>query len=252
MTTHGPIALIGGLEHLEGCKPIDRRLMSETGAMRPNVVVIPAASSRRLMAATAVLARSYWRGLGASVTVGVPGDGFDARLTEAADEADIFVLTGGHPNKLFSRMGASPLLDLIIRRWETGAAISGSSAGAMCMFEHRLNLYPPNPLKRIQGFGALAGFTAAPHFDRFRAERWAPWVTRNLLHSDVLGLDEGTGLVGRNGEFKVEGRRNVTIVRAGSAQVFPAGATVNLDLLQGSPVPVPVSLRAVPAAATAR
>ena len=120
------------------------------------------------------------------------------------------------------------------------------------MFEHRLNLYPPNPLKRIQGFGVLAGFAAAPHFDRFRAERWAPWVTNNLLHSDVLGLDEGTGLVGRDGEFKVEGRRNVTIVRAGSAQVFPAGATVSVDLLRGSPVPTPVSLRAVPAAATAR
>jgi cyanophycinase-like exopeptidase len=252
MTTHGPIALIGGLEHLDGCHAIDRRLISETGATRPNVVVVPAASSRRLMAATAVLARNYWRRLGASVTVGVPGDGFEERLAEAVDEADIIVLTGGHPNKLFSRLGASPLLDLIIQQWEAGTAISGSSAGAMCMFEHRLNLYPPNPLKRIQGFGVLAGFTAAPHFDRFRAQHWAPWVSRNLLRSAVLGLDEGTALVGRNGEFKVEGKRNVTIVRDGSAQVFPAGATVHLDLLQGSPGPVTVSLRAVPATAAVR
>ena len=253
MNTQGPIALLGGHEHLDGCESIDRRVMSEVGSGRPNVVVIPAASSRRLMPGTAVLARSYWRRLGASVTVGVPGDGFEERLAEAVDVADIVVLTGGHPNKLFARLGGSPLLDQIIHRWEAGAGIIGSSAGAMCLFEQRLNLYPPNPLKRIPGFGLLAGFAAAPHFDRFRAERWAPWMVKNILHTSVIGLDEGTGLVGRNGEFRVEGRRNVTIVRPGDMQVFPAGAEVRLSLLQRvvatATAPAP---RAIPLGVAAR
>lgn len=253
MTTQGPVALLGGLEHLEGCESIDRRMMSEVGSSRPNVVVVPAASSRRLMAATAVLARNYWRRLGASVTVGVPGDGFENRLSAAVDGADLIVLTGGHPNKLFARLGASPLLDQMIRRWEAGAGIIGSSAGAMCLFEHRLNLYPPNPLKRIAGLGVLNGFTAAPHFDRFRAERWAPWVVRNVLRTSIIGLDEGTALVGRNGRFRVEGRRNVTLVRPGDLQVFPTGSDVPIRFGQASATAEPIPfVRSVPVRATAR
>ena len=123
MNTQGPIALLGGHEHLDGCESIDRRVMSEVGSGRPNVVVVPAASSRRLMPGTAVLARNYWRRLGASVTVGVPGDGFEARLAEAVDLADIVVLTGGHPNKLFTRLGGSPFL---IRSSTVGRPAQGS------------------------------------------------------------------------------------------------------------------------------
>ena len=252
MNTHGPIAILGGLEHLNGCEPIDRRVMSETGSSKPHVVVIPAASSNRLMPPTAALARNYWRRLGASVTVGVPGDGFEQQLVEAVDRADIIVFTGGHPNKLFNRLGASPLLDQIVHRWEAGAAIIGSSAGAMCLFEQRLNLYPPNPLKLIPGFGLLQGLAAAPHFDRFRSHRWAPWIVNRLFCASVVGLDEGTALVGRNGEFRVEGRGNVTFVRPGDMQVFPAGAEVSIRLVQRTfqPHPVPRAI-AVPVGAVA-
>jgi cyanophycinase-like exopeptidase len=235
MITHGAVALLGGLEHLDGCEPIDRMVMAEVGASRPNVVVVPAASSRRLMPAAAVLARGYWQRLGAAVTVGVPGGNLDERLAEAVDTADIVVFTGGHPNKLFARMGASLLWDQIIRRWEAGAALVGSSAGAMCLFEQRLNLYPPNPLKLIPGLGPLNGFATAPHFDRLRARTWAPWVIDRTLHPSIIGLDEGTGLVGRDGEFRVEGRGNVTVVRPGDVQVYPAGADVPVRLTQAVP-----------------
>ncbi len=237
MISHGPIALLGGLEHVDGCEPIDRRMMSEVGASRPKVVVIPAASSRRLMAPTAVLARNYWRGLGASVTVGVPGGQSEPRLVEAVDTADIVVFTGGHPNKLFRRMGASPVLDQIIDRWENGMGLIGSSAGAMCLFGSRLNLYPPNPLKLIQGFGLLNGYTAAPHFDRFKARRWSPWVVDRLLLQNVIGLDEGTALIGREDSYIVAGRGNVTVVRPCEAEVHGPGSEVAIRFTRVRPTP---------------
>ncbi len=233
MSDVGPVALTGGGEHLTGCESIERRLLELTGVSRPRVAVIPTAAARRQMPKTAALARNYWARLGAAVSIAVPECDID-RALDAVGQADIVVLPGGHPNKLVASLGASPVTDLIIERWRQGVAISGSSAGAMCLFEWRINLYPPNPLRTIPGFGLLDGYVSAPHFDRLRGRRWAHHVVGRLGGLGVIGLDEATALVGRSGALEVVGRGAVSVVDGDGITSYPPGQWVPVDVLRGS------------------
>lgn len=233
MRSPGPIALLGGGEHLGSTIELDRRLTEMTGANRPKVVILPQAPSRGQMAKTVALARNYWARMGADVRIALPQ--LDpVRAEMAVMEADIAVIPGGHPNKLISALGANPLTDLVISRWLEGMAISGSSAGAMGLFEWRIKLYPPNPLRLLPALGLLDGYVAAPHFDRFRAAKWARGALDSLEGLAVLGLDEGTGIVGHNLDFVVFGEGSATVVNDGATTQYPRGARLAIDLLAGS------------------
>lgn len=236
--TAGPLALLGGGEHRPGCEPIDRQLLDATGVAAPRVVIVPSASLPGTVAATASLARTYWHGLGATPRVVVPGRLPAHAALEAVAEADLVVLPGGVPERLFAALGASPLGEAVLDRWRAGAALSGSSAGAMVLFAWRLRIASSRPLALTPGLGALHGYVAAPHFDRF-VRRWEPARRlaerhrRGLRGLGVLGLDEATALVGADGRFVVVGRGAVTVGDAAGWRVHHAGATLDLPSLGG-------------------
>ncbi len=227
----GPIALLGGLEHYPGTESIDRHLLDETGSRSPSIVVLPFASLPWQAVAAGELARSHWTRLGVRVEVVFRQRGIPALATvEAIRNADVIVLPGGVPNRLVGAMAGTLLWEEIAARWRTGAAITGSSAGAMALFERRLSLYPPSPLRLIPGLGLLAGYVAGPHFDRLRARQWHDFVLRRITPLGILGLDESTGLVGRLGAMKVLGPGLVTIAKADRFEAYSAGAVIDLDL----------------------
>lgn len=212
---------------------LDRHLIELTGAGRPTVAILPQAPSRAQRAKTVALARNYWTRLGAKVRIAFPLVD-PAAAEEAILEADVAVIPGGHPNKLVDGLAASPFTDLLIDRWLDGMAISGSSAGAMCLFEWRIKLYPPNPLRLLPGLGVLDGFVAAPHFDRLRARRWAHRGIGALEGLAVLGLDEATGMVGHSPYFEVFGSGRATVVTLEGTTSHSSGALLHVDLLAGS------------------
>ena len=144
--------------------------------------------------------------------------------------ADVIVLPGGVPNRLMAGLGSSPLLDQIVTRWRSGAGVTGSSAGAILLFEQRIRLYPPNPFHLIPGFGLLRGYIAAPHFDRLRVPRWFSPFIEGLGGLGVIGLDESTGLVGREGSMQVLGTGSVTIATGSGIDIHPSGSTLDLHL----------------------
>ncbi len=215
---------------MEATAAIDRRLMEMTGREAPRVVLLPQAAAAKQRAKTVALARNHWSRLGASFTMAYP-DQSEAAAIDSVLAADIIVLPGGHPNKLIAGLASSLVTDLLIARWLSGAAVSGSSAGAMAMFEWRINLYPPDPLRPIPGLGLVDGYVAAPHFDRFRASHWAHKALPRLGGLDILGLDEATGLVGFNRDMEVVGRGAVTVVNSHGHAVYRSGEWVPLDLL---------------------
>lgn len=102
------------------------------------------------------------------------------------------------------------------------------------MFEWRINLYPPNPIRLIPALGVLDGYVAAPHFERLRASLWAHKAVPSLRGLGVVGLDEMTGLVGHNADFDVLGLGSVTVMEAGGTTVYPSGTWVPVDLLANS------------------
>jgi cyanophycinase len=233
MSSNGPVALLGGHEHRRGTAAIERAILDELGAHAPQVTVLPVASAPRQVGMVASLARNHWARLGARVRIAVPDRRGADHAMDAVAGADVIVLTGGVPNRLVAALGASPVWDLVVERWRQGAAISGASAGAMSLFAWRLALYPPNPLELIAGLGALDGWVAAPHFSRFRADRWAGPVTRRFGELGVLGIDERTALVGRGGRFTVVGDGLVTLLREGRPSAHRQGDRLELDLGEG-------------------
>jgi cyanophycinase-like exopeptidase len=228
----GPIGLLGGLEHYEPTLPIDRRMLDEVGVFAPEVVILPLASFKGQAAAAGALAQAHWASLGARARVVIPVSGSDETALEMVEGADVIVLPGGVPNRLISALSGTPILEAIIGRWEAGAGVTGSSAGAIDLFERRLNLYPPDPFRLIPGFGLLYGFVVAPHFDRLRVRRWFSPVLKRMGDVAVLGIDESTGLVGTEGQMQVLGTGSVTIATGDSIEVYPTGAALDLDLVR--------------------
>jgi cyanophycinase-like exopeptidase len=231
----GPLALLGGCEHRDGCGVIDRWLMDRAGRSRVRVTVIPAASPAARLPATAALARNYWTELGADVTVAVPTTGpLSPQVESALAEPDIVVLTGGVPGRLVRTLGASPVWERVLELWRGGTALSGSSAGAIGLFTWRLALCAPRPLQVVPGLGPLRDYVCVPHFDRFVSSFPAmhPWVRRRergLRGLSILGLDEGTALVADGDRHEVVGRGSVTLVNEDGWHTSPAGGTVDLN-----------------------
>jgi peptidase E len=235
VSTPGPLALIGGGEHRPPCRATDRWLLEATGARAPRVAVVPAASVSVSQPSTAALARTWWTGLGACVTVPVPGRVPTTAVVEAVASADLIVLPGGVPERLLATLAASPIGETILRRWREGTALSGSSAAAMALFAWRLRIASPRPLGLTPGLGALDGYVAVPHFDRFvsrwaTGRRFAERRRQRLRGLHVLGLDESTALVTDADGPRVLGPGSVTVGDDRGWRVFVRGRDVDLDL----------------------
>jgi cyanophycinase len=247
-TTHGPIALVGGGEHRDATRSIDRFLLELSGRSRPQVTVVPVASSRRKMPSTAALARSYWTSLGASVRFVVPDVTRPVATYDALDAPDLVALTGGFPDRVIGALGISPVWDRIIELWRSGTGLSGSSAGSMALFDWRLRLLPPDPFELIPGLGPLTGYVSLPHFDRYVAGRprrrhLLQRVAARYTDRGIVGLDEGTALVGWDGDLRVLGRGAVTVLQEGIWTCFPGGGQVPIPLLSGAERNAPTGRR---------
>ncbi len=225
----GLLALIGGAEHTPGCEAIDRRLLWDSGVRRPTVTVLLAATAPRRRAFKIAEAAHYWSRLGAKVQFAFTGLPDDAeRALAALADPDLVVFTGGHPWLLHARMEGTPLLERVMELWRGGVPLSGSSAGAMALCEWRQQLQPPRPFRLVPAFGLIRGSAAAPHFDRRTVRQWATWAVRRYPHLQVLGLDDRTALVGRDGTFEVVGAGGFTLLEGNRLCRYPGGAEVRL------------------------
>ncbi|HJU81730.1 MAG TPA: Type 1 glutamine amidotransferase-like domain-containing protein [Acidimicrobiia bacterium] len=233
----GPIGLLGGLEHYPLTESLDRQLLEEVGVCSPSVIVLPFACLPWQEVAAGELARSHWTRIGARVRVqcrqrGIP----DLATLGAIRNADVIVLPGGVPHRLLGALVGTLLWEEVADRWRAGAAVTGSSAGAMALFEKRVALDPTNLLRLVPGLGLLAGYVAGPHFDRLHVRRWLALALGRVAPLGILGLDESTGLVGRPGAMKVLGAGSVTIAERDRVETYGAGAVIDIDLVNRSSV----------------
>lgn len=220
----GAIALVGGIEHTPGCEAIDREVLATCAVADPLVAVLPLASSRRTRGRTADLAVAWWTALGARVEV-LREAGSHALL----DAADVVVMTGGVPDRLDRRLRGDDLGPRIVAAWRRGAAVVGSSSGAMVMAGWRQQVWPPFGV--VPGLGLVPDVAIAPHHD-VAAPRGVAFV-RGRTHPriPIIGLDESTGIVGRGGRYRVSGVGRVTVRFGASVHVVESGAAVDLAAL---------------------
>ena len=233
----GPVALIGAGEFLPAMASIDADLLASTGVARPRVVVLPTASypdGEHVFQRWASMGVAHFGSLGAEVEPVLVRDrssADDPAAAQAVGEADLIYLSGGKPRYLLASLHGSAVGRAIAAAHERGAVLAGCSAGAMALsghaFDFRVRLVPW-PLRWKPGLGMVDGVSVVPHYDAWPEPFSALIALQAPRGSVVLGIDEETAVVGRDGSWQVQGAARVTVWRGRRRERFRAGETFRL------------------------
>lgn len=228
----GPVALVGAGEFLPTMATFDADLLATTGLARPRVVILPTASypdGEAVFKRWAAMGVSHFAGLGAEVEpvlVRHRGDADDPAAAQAVGEADLVYISGGKPAYLLEALAGSAVGRALADAHARGAALAGCSAGAMALagfaFDFRARLMP-FPLRWGSGLGFAPGLSVVPHYDAWPEPLSALIAFQAPRGSVVLGIDEDTAVVGRDGGWQVHGASRVTVWRGRHRERFRAG-----------------------------
>jgi cyanophycinase len=170
----------------------------------------------------------------------------DVRTREDASRPDMltraksctgFWFSGGDQNLVGDKIVGTPLQKLILERYEAGACIGGTSAGAAIMSKlmltgddrngkEALSEFGPGAYRTREGMGFLPERVVVDqHF--LRRGRENRLLSVLMEHPDYLGLgiDESTALVVKDGKATVLGERSVMVFD-------PAGMAVSGESLR--------------------
>jgi cyanophycinase len=172
---------------------------------------------------------AHFAGLGAEVEPVLVRDrdgADDPAAAQAIGEADLVYLSGGKPSHLLRALDGTAVGRALAAAHERGAALAGCSAGAMALagyaFDFRVRLMP-FPLRWGSGLGFARGVSVVPHYDAWPEPFSALIAFQAPRGSVVLGIDEDTAVVGRDGGWQVHGAARVTVWRGHRRERFRAG-----------------------------
>ena len=216
----GPLALIGGDEWGEQCT-FDAELLEWSGG---DALVLPTAAAyehpdRVVAAAAQGLGRLGGRVRGLMVLRRV--DALDPANADAVRASRLVYLAGGSPLHLRSVLKGSAVWEALVEAWRAGAAVAGSSAGAMVLTDPMVD---PRGGAFTVGLGLVEQLAVIPEFAAWSEEK----IHRTLALAPeglaVDGIDQETALVrDSGGVWRVAG--------AGGVQVFCDGAPSDLGAL---------------------
>lgn len=224
VTIPGPLALVGGDELHPGNEEQDR-VLAEAAGDGPAYVLATAAGRQR--PDVAVRHAVDWFGSLGLCVEELPATkrshATSAATAERARDGRFFYLVGGDPGLVPKTLAGSPLWDAIVAAWREGAALAGSSAGAMAMGEWTLvrDRMPGDDRRRyLPALGLVPGVVVLPHFETF-GHRWVESARAASPTDDVtlLGVDERSAALWQNGEWRAYGPGSVTVITAGSQTV---------------------------------
>jgi cyanophycinase len=149
----------------------------------------------------------------------------DEHVARAVGDATGVFMTGGNQLRLSSMIGGTRLANAIMTRFQAGAVVAGTSAGASAVSSHMIafgasGATPKHRMAQIAaGLGLLPGVIVDQHFQqRNRLGRLLSLIAQNpsLLG---LGVDEDTaGVVGPDSIMEVIGRGSVTVVDGSASE----------------------------------
>jgi cyanophycinase len=230
----GPLSLVGGGEFLPGNEPNDRVLVEAaiSAGSGPAFIVATAAAQENPEQAVA-MARAWFGGLGLEVEelpLRTRAQAQDPAIVERAQEGRFFFLTGGDPGLVMEILEDTPAWRAIVDAWQAGAALAGSSAGALAFGELTLSkqVEPAQMLSNSRrAFGLVPGVVVAPHLENDGGAALPvirPVVTG--FGGRILGLEERTAAVWSNGEWRALGAGKVVVFDARGEHSFEGGATI--------------------------
>ena len=232
----GVLALVGGDEFNPGNEEQDRRLAS---AARPGpAFVVPTAAARQEPDRSVKHATEWFEQFGIKLQelpVLKRRDAESAVLAERAREGGFFYLVGGDPGIVAQVLRGSAVWRSIVQAWRDGAALAGSSAGAMALCSHTLvRASWPNRFNRrpIDALGLMPKTAVLPHFDTF-GQRWVESAQAAAPRLTLLGVDERSAAFWVEDEWWAMGPGSVTVIKGSKAARHASGTQV-----LGLPAPV--------------
>lgn len=226
----GPLALVGGAEFQPGNEEQDR-VLARAANGRAAYVVCAAIRTRPEQAVST--ARRWFATVDVDMTelrVRTRTDASAEASVDAARDAGLVYLAGGDPGRTVQLLAGTPVWDAIAAAWRGGAALAGSSAGAMALCRWTLvrHHWPQHDTRRpIDALGVVRDSALLPHFDTF-GQRWIPSAQQALgAEVTLVGVDERSAALWVDGSWTATGPGSVTIIRGGERTRFAGGATVS-------------------------
>lgn len=216
----GILVAVGGGEDKEDDMVVLRRVLDEVKGQAEHVEVIAGASREPREAARPYLRAFEEMGIRKVDWLALEkrDEANESRTVERLERADVIYFTGGDQVRLAETLRGSEALDVIRKRYEGGAVVAGTSAGAAAMSETMLargkaeeGLNKGN-VETSTGLGLLPHTIIDTHFlQRGRFARLLEAVTVDPGLTG-LGISEDTAIVVRNGrELEVVGSDNVIV-----------------------------------------
>jgi len=228
-SSEGLLALVGGDEFKPGNEEQDTMLAA--AATRGPAYVVPTAAARQ-GPQDAVAHATRWFGRLDLTLETLPvlkrADANSKELADRARSAGFFYLVGGDPGLVAQVLRESRVWTAMFDAWRQGAALAGSSAGAMALCAHTLirASWPDRTNRRpVAALGVVPDIAVLPHFDTF-GHRWIDSARRELPGVTLLGIDERTAVVWREGEWLAAGPGAATIIKGATTARFTRGAKV--------------------------
>jgi cyanophycinase len=150
-------------------------------------------------------------------------------LAGRARAGGFFFLVGGDPGLVAKVLRGSPVWAAMFEAWRDGAALAGSSAGAMALCSHTLvRASWPNRFNRrpADALGLLAKTAVLPHFDTF-GHRWVESAQAADPGLCLLGIDERSAAVWDGARWMAAGPGAVTVVNRTKVARFTSGQEVS-------------------------
>ncbi len=218
----GWLALVGGHDWSDGCRPIDEALLKATDA--EEVLVIPTAAAYEHPQRTVEAAQTYFDGFGVKVkgldVLGRPAASDKANV-KAVKAAKLVYFGHGSPLHLRSVFKDTPLWDALVVAWNDGAAVAGTGAGAMVLGDPMVD---PRGGAFTLGLGLLpsmAAMTTTHEWQHETKRRTIQLATKGL---PLVAVDDATAAMrSPKGEWSVVG--------VGTATVYVDGAEAELARL---------------------
>jgi cyanophycinase len=231
----GYLLLEGGAEFGGKMSEPDRRAMALAGDSDAQISIIPTAAAPdnnyRRAGNNGV---SWFQSLGATNVAWLPlidkASANDASITDTIANSRLLYMLGGFTGYLGETLKGSACFQAMLKAYDAGAVIAGSSAGAMVMCQY---YFDPGKGQVVEGLGLVPNSCVLPHHNTF-GKGWASRLSTLLPRAVLLGIDERTGMLddgdaGRKRGWRVYGQGAVTIYRSGQATAYRAGEAFDDD-----------------------
>ncbi|HYU75111.1 MAG TPA: Type 1 glutamine amidotransferase-like domain-containing protein [Ktedonobacteraceae bacterium] len=225
----GYLLLEGGAEFGGQMAEPDLRAMELAGGPDALICIIPTAAAPDNNAQRAGNNGVRWfRSLGAKQVELLPrvdkASANDPHIADRISQSRLIYMLGGFTGYLGETLKGSASWQAMLRAYEAGAVIAGSSAGAMVMCHY---YFDPARGQVVEGLELLPNACVLPHHNTF-GKAWAPRLSKLLPDVVLLGIDERTGMLddgdeGRKVGWRVYGQGTVTLYRRGQSTVYRAG-----------------------------